>query len=89
MWFRLQVKSKNQNKWINKQKEKHTHKYREQYDVCQKRGSQELSEMGEGKWETQAFSYEVSKSHKRREYSQWYHNSVVWWQMVATLVITA
>ena len=46
--------------------------------------------MGEGEWEIQASSCEMSKSWgqrvEHREYSQWHYNSAVWVQVGATVV---
>ena len=47
-----------------------------------------MGKIGEGEWEIQASTYGMTKSWgykaQHREYSQWYCNSIVWWQTVAT-----
>ena len=48
--------------------------------------------MGEGEWEVQSSSYEMSKSQEQKaqhkEYSQCYCNRTVWCQVVATPVVS-
>ena len=71
------------NKQQQQKKQNQSHKYREQTDGFQRGGG--MGNIGAGERETQASSYGMNKSWP---YHQWYCNSNVWGQIVATLVVS-
>ena len=51
-----------------------------------------MGKMGEGEWEVWASSYGLNECHGNKKYSvgnnRWYYNSIIWGQMLATIVVS-
>ena len=60
--------------------------------VARRNGDEGMGKVGEREWEIQPSYYRMHKSWEYkaqpREYNQWYCNSVLWWQIIGTLVVS-